>query len=554
MVLPGQAQTAVRISSSLSARAIGAGQQAVLSYQITGPVGSIEEFPSVIEVPGLTIEYSGQSQRIAMRNGETLAEYAFRYTVSANEKGDYEIPPQFFKVDGAQLEGPSVKVTVTEAAAPVEDEFTPNVQLTVGKTEFWKGEVVPVQVAILVHPAVQPLSPFFPQVRTPNFAVNRFDRSAGLEAREINGEVWRAWQMDSVMTALQAGAQTFGPAEFKAELLIPDAGFRRDAFGRAQGSKSTRALTSNVISVNVKELPLEGKPADFSGAVGEFEIDLAASPVELSAGDPIAVEIGITGTGNFDALTPPTMASVDGWRLYAPRVSQENRTWGTEPGRKSFTQILIPEKNQTEIPPFVLTFFNPSTGTYVTKKSEPIAIMVKGEFKAANGTGVEARDFAIPADASAPFEELGDILAQPLLQKPGAAWLATAAAPLPTNRAFLHGVPALLVLLLIGEGIRRRWKAAAEARRPLPGTPREPYLVLADLRRPGQSRRAFYTLVNEYLTSTEFHHQRRPTSSDVMQDLLGERDRWLYGPSEAEASEPVPDAAQRLALDTLNRP
>lgn len=550
---PTHAQNSPRVSSTLSARAVGAGQQAILSYQISGSVTAVEEYPQVIGVPGLTIEFNGRTQRMTLRNGQTLTEIGFRYTVLANEQGDYVIPPQPFKVDGAILEGPAVTLTVGAASAPVDDDLTPTVQLKVGKTEFWKGEVVPVQVAILVHPAVQPLSQFFPQVKTPNFAVNRFDRSAALEAREVNGEVWRAWQMDSVMTALQAGAQVFGPAEFKAELLIPDAGSMGDPFGRQQGNRSTRFLTSNTVPVNVKELPSDGKPADFGGAVGNFEIGLEASPVELNAGDPIAVEIAITGTGNFDALTPPIMEATEGWRLYAPRVSQENRAWGTEPGRKSFTQILIPEKNHQQIPSFVLHYFNPDTGGYVTRKSQPVAVSVKGEFKAATDVRGDAKDFAAPADAATPIEDLGDILDQPLKQPPGSPWLVTAATPIPVNRAFLHGLPALVLALLVGRGIHRRLRASAAARMPRPGAPREPYAVLADLRRAGTNRRSFYTLVNEYLTSVQYHRQRQPPAGTGMDAIVMERDRWLYGPDDAAAREALPETTQRQTLEILSR-
>ena len=548
--LPSAAQTpAPRLSSSISARTIGAGQQAILSYQIIGSTGSVEEYPQTIEVAGLTIGFNGESRRMTLSNGATVSEVGFRYTVLAGEAGEFVIPPQVFRVDGVTLQGPAVTLTVGEAA-PMNEEFSPNVQLTLGKTEFWKGEVVPVTVAVLVHPEVQPMNQFFPQIKTPNFAVNRFDRSAGLEAREINGEVWRAWQMESVMSALQSGAQEFGPAEFKAELMMPmDAG-QRDPFGRRPGSRTTRQLTSNTVPVNVKELPLEGKPADFSGAVGIFEVVVEASPLELNAGDPIAVEIAVNGTGNFDAVTVPVMEVPEGWRMYAPRVSQENRAWGTEPGRKSFTQILIPEKNHTQIPPFVLHYFDPESGTYATKRSEPVNLTVKGEFKVAADGTAGAKDFAGAMDAIAPSEELGDILDQPLS---GGKWLTAAVAPIPVNRTLLHGVPALFLGLLVAAGIRRRLHAARAARQPLPGAPREPYAVLEDLRRPGSPRRMFYQRVGEYLTSLEHHRQRQPRAGSELNAVLVARDRWLYGPGDTASSDAVPEAEQRHTLEVLSR-
>ncbi len=549
---PSQAlREAPQITVSLSARTLAPGQQAVLSYQISGSVDGVQEYPRGIEVAGLTLAFSGQTQRFVAINGERRREISVRYSVLAAEPGEFVIPAQAFRVDGLEVQGPATAVTVRAAAgAEVAEELAPTVQLSLGKTEFWKGEVVPLQVAVLVHPAVQPLSPFFPQVKTPNFAVNRFDRTSGLEAREVNGEIWRAWQMESAMTALQAGAQDFGPAELKAELLMPLPGQSNDPFGRQQGNRRTLTLGSNKVKVNVKELPTEGKPTGFAGAVGNFEISVEASPVALKAGDPIAVEIAVSGTGNFDAVTAPRLESTEGWRLYEPRVSQENRSWGVEPGRKTFTQILIPEKPLSQIPPFVLHCFDPATGQYVSRRSAPIAVTLTGEFKPEASAALESKDFAAPLDASAPREELGDILDQALS---GGAWMATAAAPLPVDPLLRYGAPTLLLALLLGAGGLRRWRAAAAARRPAAGAPRRPEAVLADLRRGGANHRDFYRLVGEFLASAQFHRGRAPTASAALDGVLQERDRWVYGWDDPAGLAPVPEAARRRTLDILRQ-
>jgi len=539
-----------QISGSLSARVLAPGQQAVLSYQIAGAQQGVEVFPQVIEVNGLTLTFSGQTQRVVSANGQARREIGVRYMVLAGEAGEYEIPAQSFTVDGQELKSQPVKVTVKEGEA-LQDEFMPVVQLSAGKTEFWKGEVIPLEVSILVHPAVQQLSQFFPQVKTPNFAVSRFDRSPGIESREVNGQMWRAWQMDSVFTALQAGAQEFGPAEVKAEVIMPFGGGVPDPFGQQRGNRRTIPLKSNTVPVNVKELPTEGKPANFSGAVGNFEIVIQASPVTLNAGDPIAVDMAVDGTGNFDAVTAPRMETTDGWRLYEPRVSQENRAWGTEPGRKNFTQILIPEKKHTQIPAFILTYFDPQTGKYVERRSQPVALTVLGEFKSPAVAAGETKDFAA-SGATPPGEELGDIVQRPITVS---RWINTAAAPVPVSPLLLHGVPGLLLAALLGTGLIRRIQAAAAARRPAPGTPLEPATVLSSLRQGGKDHRAFFGKVNEYLVSLQYH---RPTAisvppTPVLAEIQNARDRWLYGPVEALTHEPVPESTRRHILELLRQ-
>jgi hypothetical protein len=111
----------------------------------------------------------------------------------------------------------------------------------------------------------------------------------------------------------------------------------------------------------------------------------------------------------------------------------------------------------------------------------------------------------------------------------------------------------LLLVLLVGQGIRRRFQAAAAARQPRPGAPREPYEVLTDLRRPGTGRRTFYAFVNEYLTSLAYHQNRQPMAGPERTAVLEACDRWLYGPDEAAAREALPADEQRHTLEVLCR-
>ena len=142
---PAQAPGAPAISSSLSARTAAPGQQVVLSYQISGAQPGAIEYPQTIEVPGLSIVFSGQNQRMVAGNGSARAEIVLRYVVQGTEPGEYQIPAQTFKSNGQEMQAAAVSIKISEGE-PVSNEFLPTVQLTLGRTEFWKGEVVPVPI------------------------------------------------------------------------------------------------------------------------------------------------------------------------------------------------------------------------------------------------------------------------------------------------------------------------------------------------------------------------------------------------------------------------
>lgn len=546
------------VEGQISARVVPVGSQAVLSYRIAGSVGEIlEEYPREIVVQGLNVSFRQVMRRVMNVNGQIITMTELHYRVEPEEPGEYTIPPQTLRAGGRVLTTAAVSF-VAEEGPPVNDDMQPVAQLSLGKTEVWKGEVVPVEVALLLHPSVQPVSQFFPQIRTDNFAVTRFDRAPAFDTREFNGEFWRVWRMESVMTPLKAGQQTFGPAEVKAEVLmpLPNGSGYRDPFGRLPSTRKTLKIESNAVSINVKELPKAGRPPDFDGPVGIFQLEVTAQPTELKIGESVIVEMQISGTGNFDAAQAPALENTDGWRVYKARVSEENRGWGTEPGRKSFTQILTAEKNLTELPPLVFHFFDPASGQYVTRKSDPIPLKITGDARdlAAAGAGTGGQDFSLLSDAAIPVEELNDILPNAI---GGGKWISAAVAPAPVNPWLLHGAPAALLALILGAGAARRWRHYAATRKPKENEPRPLSTILKALALTRLTRREFYTLVNEYLNAWTWHRGRPlpdgPSAPPELREILAARDRWLYGSTAEEASAPMPAEEQKAVRQTLAR-
>lgn len=154
------------------------------------------------------------------------------------------------------------------------------------------------------------------------------------------------------------------------------------------GRRSVTMIDSRPIVVEaegtdvvVKDLPIEGRPEGFTGAVGEFRIRALASPTEMSVGDPITLILEVTdmGTGapiDLANLRPPDLRAdpaLDGFRV------PETPTTGVTEGRtKVFTETLRPERDDLgEIPGISFSSFDPRTASYVTQRTKPISITVR---------------------------------------------------------------------------------------------------------------------------------------------------------------------------------
>ena len=547
----GAAEVLPAIKPQLTASTVSPGQNVVMSYRLEG-VGALESYPREIEVDGLGIRFAGVSSQQMFSNGTLKRFVEMRYVIEAENEGTFTIPAQSFTVDGKQMVSEPATITVKEGAEPLADGMSPQVQLSVGKTEIWKGEIAPVTVTVLMHPAVQIASQLFPTIASEGFAVARFDRVPSLDLQDVGNETWRVYRAQSVMTAMKPGKLVLGPADVKADVLMPMAGGFRDPFGGMPSARRSLKLKSNSIEITVKDLP-PGKPEGFGGAVGSFRVmgradGPGAGPWTVQLGDPVAFELAVTGTGNFDTVGAPVLESAAGFRTYPAKVAQENRDWGLEPGQKVFSQLVFPEQAGTMKAVYALSFFNPATGKYETVKTEPLELVVTGQPEAAvpaAAAGDGAKDFST-AGVAMPDEDLQDILPQLL---PAGGFLPVGGTMLAAPGGWWHALPAALAALIFGGGLVRRNRAEREASKPQPGAPRELSVILGELRAESGNAGAFYRLVSEYVNAWTRRKGREVPEDAELAAVLGRRDVRLY--AGAAADEPLPADERATALRVL---
>lgn len=551
-----QEESAGNVEVQLSPSAIGVGEQAMLSFRIADGA-QLENYPQQIEVNGLNIQFAGTSSQSFSYGNRTIRSIELRYYVEGLETGTYTIPSQNFTVGGKQVGSRCIDITVNDGP-PVDESLKPQAQLSISRTEMWEGEEVPVTVSVLMHRAVQLTNQPFPVIKSDGIAVSRFDRNASIDQAEINGQLWNAWQMPSSIVAIKSGDITLGPAEVKLEALMPAAGAQRDPFGGFSTVRRTLTVKSNTVPIKVKPLPDEGKPDDFTGAVGAFQVvartdTTASGPIPVQLGEPIGFEVYVVGTGNFDAVNAPSLEKPDGLRAYKPKLSLENRGLGSEQGQKGFTQILFTQKPGPVSVVFTMPYFDPVAGKYAVAKSQPIEFMVTGSEAAAaaadSAAAAETRDFSTAAEIPPPGEDLRDILPHPV---DAGTWYSLTGAAMPVHPLVLHGLPALVAAGLLGAGIARRVKAWRLANRPPPYAPRECAAIARDLHRSGLSRTQFYGFVSEYAAAWEYwKKQALPAGHESLARVLTARDHWLYASPAPAAAEPVPADEQRQAAAAL---
>lgn len=139
-------------------------------------------------------------------------------------------------------------------------------------------------------------------------------------------------------------------------------------------------LSTEPITMNAKNLPAQGRPSNFSGAVGEFTINTHISKTEARANEAINLDIEIIGTGNLNTLKTPKLKTPDDIETYPPKKREaiDLRPGGMK-GKVVESYVLVPQfGGNFKINPISFNYFNPEKGKYVTLKSDPYNLKIDG--------------------------------------------------------------------------------------------------------------------------------------------------------------------------------
>lgn len=418
----------------------------VTSFIIAVQDGQIQSFNNQLRLP-LQIQQTSvasTSQQLSIVNGRQSSSVRLSWGVMPVEPGEFIIPSQEIVVNGQTVATNEVKLVVEQGGAPptagADDEFGPILQLEPQRKEVYQGEVVQLNCSLYVPRQTQLRRLGLIEIEKSDFAIARFPQQSDQTMTSINGMGYYVLTFRSTLSSLRTGELKVGPASMEVLVEVPaTGGGRQNAFppGFPQGffnamPTEPRKLTvkSQAVTLNVLPLPQENKPANFSGAVGDFTLSATATPTTLTVGDPVAVDLVVSGSGNFDALTEPQMQSTGGWKPYpAKRYSIEgnldqNQTPTLE--RKiGFSQVFIPEAVHNELPSFEINYFSPTKKEYVTLRTEPIPLVMTPSPAAATTESAQGGTLGaitpLPAPITDPQPDITDILIQP---RPQARWLA----------------------------------------------------------------------------------------------------------------------------------
>ncbi len=387
----------VTATATLSVQSFPVGRAAQLSINVQG-VRSFQ--PQVPEVEDLRFHPRGQSTQVQIINGDYSASVTSTYLVEALRSGSFIIPPIKIETKEGLVETAAIPFTVTDAkqttqAQPAAKGATSTTRLGSGEADevafmrvvpekqaSYSGEVVPVEIKVYFRDGLQANLNSVPQLTGEGFVLEQLTGEPTRTREVVGNSRYAVLIWDSALTGIKEGAHTLS-MELDATLLLRQQ--RRDSFGRnsffgdffSSYREKEVKVTSPKLEMQVLSLPEEGKPANFSGAIGEFHLQVNAEPLVIAKGDPVTLTMTVSGEGNFDRVQAPELQEKEGWKSYSPSsvFHQEGRR---NLGKKVFEQALVAKSDDVKhVPSLAFSYFDPHAQRYKNLVSAPIPLNIQ---------------------------------------------------------------------------------------------------------------------------------------------------------------------------------
>ncbi|MEW6050580.1 MAG: BatD family protein [Candidatus Zixiibacteriota bacterium] len=379
----------IAVSVSLSPITIGLDEQASLQVTVTGSSQSLPEI-QMPSLPAFEIYSQGHSSNISIVNGQVSSSVTTTFLIVPHKAGVYPIQGIAVVKDNKRYEGNAVTLTVLNKGQSTSPQLQQRAADTQGNARDYfleaavdkRNPYVNEQVTLTLrfYIGVQYYSsPELDEPTTTGFWTELLGNSTPY-FQKINGRNYRVIERKYALFPTQTGELTIGRATIST--TVAARAQRRDPFDMfgdlfPQGMKVS--THSESISINVRQLPQAGRPADFTGTVGRFAITADADKTEVEVNQPVTVKVRISGSGNVKSVGEPVIPDLVDFRVYrassSENVAKDSDRMG---GTKLFEEVFIPKRpGLLEIPALTFNYFDPSKGKYETATTRAMNITVK---------------------------------------------------------------------------------------------------------------------------------------------------------------------------------
>ncbi|HSQ41004.1 MAG TPA: BatD family protein, partial [Fibrobacteraceae bacterium] len=169
--------------------------------------------------------------------------------------------------------------------------------------------------------------------------------------------------------------------------------------------------TSARLKIHVLPLPEEGRPADFSGMVGQYSFDAKLDRTNLQVGEALTLTLKIRGNGKPGAIPDPKLPDFSDFRSVPPEGQvTKSVVDGVLWTERTLQVFLYPKKKgEFHLEPIRFSWFDPTKRKYMEASSQAFVVQVeKGDITQAAAAGGATYTPANPGVDKKDIEQLGN--------------------------------------------------------------------------------------------------------------------------------------------------
>lgn len=384
---------------AIAPQAVVMGQNFNLSYTVNAE-GKDLRIPELSDFDVLIGPSTSTSMSTQVINGNLTSETSltFTYVLSPKKEGTFNIPPATIKVKGSiytsnalvvkvlppdKADDASVQNSSSSGSVSNKDIY---ISINLSKRNVYEQEGILVTFKLYANLRKMDVAGIN-QLKLPEFdgcLVQDVDlpQNKQFTLENINGQNMGVVTIkQSILYPQRTGKITIPSGKLDIALRLPDTQKRPrsvfDIFDNGGYTDVNKMLTSQAVTIDVKPLP-SGKPASFSGAVGDYTMTTSLSSDNVKTDDAVTLTVNISGNGNIKLLKNPDVTFPNDFEVYDPKV--ENKLQTTQAGvtgTKTIEYMAIPRyAGDFEIPAVSFSYFDLKTNSYKTLTSQSYKLHV----------------------------------------------------------------------------------------------------------------------------------------------------------------------------------
>lgn len=410
----------IGLEATVNASRVGVEDILELTVEVRGAdAGRLPE-PTLPDLPDFEVAGRSSSSRVSIVNGRMSATQSYIYSLIPRREGAFEVGSAVLELGGNVYRSEPISVEVVAGSvlsrgggrSPL-DPFSGfgaspfrrrrDAPKSVGEDQLFllaesDSEDVYVGEQILItyrlYTKVQIMGIQVDEDPSlSGFWVEEVDLPKNPETRQTTyaGEQWYTVPLKQrIVFPTRAGRLEIPAITFSMAVRVSSGDPFDSFFSRAS---EPLARSTKPIQVDVQALPEVGRPSDFSGAVGQYDLVAELNRTQVEAGDAVSLNVTLSGRGNLRSVSELVFDEPAGFRTFEPKVDEDlvARSSGFS-GAKTWEFVMVPESGGSkEIGPIRFSFFDPSERAYRAAMVDALGLDVSGSAGTSPESGLSGR-------------------------------------------------------------------------------------------------------------------------------------------------------------------